>query len=156
MIKIRFHQDIIFFWSDDERAFGQTEDTLQTWCADEGITFECRAPYTKEQNGGAERSGRTLMEQSRAIQLEISLLPSLGLEAFLTARYALNQTLNKQLGWKTPYKITYSKPPSLTHIYVYGCKTYILNKEIKKGDKLAFYTLIGYLVSYNLTNIYCI
>jgi hypothetical protein len=48
---------VIFFWSDDERAFGQTGDTLQIWCADEGITFECRAPYIEEQNGGAKRSG---------------------------------------------------------------------------------------------------
>ena len=96
------------------------------------------------------------MEQSRAIQLEASLPPSLGPEAFLTARYALNWTPNEQLGWKTPYKVTYSKPPSLTHMHVYGCKTYTLNKQIKKRDKLAPYVLIGYLVSYDLTNIYCI
>jgi hypothetical protein len=94
------------------------------------------------------------MERSRAIQLEASLPPSLGLEAFLTTRYALNQTLNKQLGWKTPYEIAYSKPPSLTYIHVYGCKTYTLNKGVKKGDKLAPHALIGYLVSYDLTNIY--
>jgi hypothetical protein len=30
------------------------------------------------------------MERLRAIQLEASLLPSLGLEAFLTTKYALN------------------------------------------------------------------
>ena len=41
-------------------------------------------------------------------------------------------------------------------MYVYGCKTYTLDKQIKKGDKLAPYTLIGYLVGYNLTNIYYI
>jgi hypothetical protein len=28
LIKIQFHQDVVFFWSDDERAFGQTGDTL--------------------------------------------------------------------------------------------------------------------------------
>ena len=38
------------------------------------------------------------MEQLRAMQLEASLLPSLGLEAFFTASYALNQTPNEQLG----------------------------------------------------------
>jgi hypothetical protein len=53
LIKIRFHQDVVFFWSDDEQAFRQTGDTLQTWCADKGITFKCRAPYTEEQNSGA-------------------------------------------------------------------------------------------------------
>jgi len=43
------------------------EDTLDTWCADKGITFKYRAPYTEEQNGGAKRSGRTLMERLRSI-----------------------------------------------------------------------------------------
>ena len=91
---------------------------------------------------------------SRAMQLEASLPLSLGPEAFLTAGYALNRTLNKQLGWRTPYKVAYGKLLSLTYMYIYGCKTYILDKQIKRGDKLALYTLIGYLVGYNLTNIY--
>jgi hypothetical protein len=65
------------------------------------------------------------MERLRAMQLEASLPPSLGLEAFLTAGYILNRTLNKQLGWKTRYKIAYGKPLSLAYMRVYGCKTYI-------------------------------
>jgi len=94
------------------------------------------------------------MERLRAIQLEVFLPPSLGPEAFLTTSYALNQTPNEQLGWKTPYKITYGKTPLLTHMHVYGCKTYTLDKRVKKGDKLGPYASIGYLVGYNLTNIY--
>jgi hypothetical protein len=94
------------------------------------------------------------MERSRAMQLEASLPPSLGPEAFLATGYALNRTPNEQLGWKTPYEIAYGKPLSLTYMYVYGCKTYTLDKRIKRGDKLAPYVLIGYLVGYNLTNIY--
>jgi hypothetical protein len=88
------------------------------------------------------------------MQLEASLPPFLGLEAFLTARYTLNQTLNKQLGWKTPYKIAYGKPLSLTYMHVYGCKTYTLDKRIKRGDKLAPRASIGHLVGYDSTNIY--
>jgi len=38
------------------------------------------------------------MDQLRAIQLEASLPPSLGPEAFLIASYILNRTPNKQLG----------------------------------------------------------
>src|SRR5882757_10317070 len=90
------------------------------------------------------------------MQLEASLPPSLGLEAFLITGYALNRTPNKQLGWKTPYKIAYGKPPLLTYMHVYGCKTYTLDKRVKRGDKLAPCALIRYLVGYNLTNIYCI
>jgi len=94
------------------------------------------------------------MERLRAIQLEVSLPLSLGLEAFLATSYALNRTLNKQLGWKTPYKIAYGNLLLLTHIYIYGYKTYTLNKRIKRGDKLAFYASIGHLVGYDSTNIY--
>ena len=94
------------------------------------------------------------MERSRAMQLEASLPPSLGLEAFLIAGYALNQTPNEQLGWRTPYKVAYGKLLSLTHIHIYGCKTYILDKQIKRGDKLAPRASIGHLVGYDLTNIY--
>jgi hypothetical protein len=94
------------------------------------------------------------MVRARAMQLEASLPPSLGPEAFLAAGYALNRTPNEQLGWKTPYEIAYGKPPLLTHMHVYGCKTYTLDKQVKRGDKLAPRALIGYLVGYNSTNIY--
>jgi hypothetical protein len=77
------------------------------------------------------------MERSRAMQLEASLPPSLGPEAFLATGYALNRTPNEQLGWRTPYKIAYGKPPSLIYIHVYSYKTYTLNKRIRRGDKLA-------------------
>ena len=68
------------------------------------------------------------MERSRAMQLEASLPPSLGLEAFLTAGYALNRIPNEQLGWRTPYETAYGKLLSLTHMHVYGYKTYTLDK----------------------------
>ena len=90
------------------------------------------------------------------MQLQAFLPPSLGPEAFFAAGYALNWTLNEQLGWKTPYEIAYDKPPSLTHMYAYGCKAYTLDKQIKKGDKLAPCALIGHLVGYDSTNIYWI
>jgi hypothetical protein len=88
------------------------------------------------------------------MQLEASLPPSLGPEAFLAAGYALNRTPNKQLGWRTPYEVAYGKLPSLTHMHIYGCKTYTLDKQIKRGDKLAPRASIGHLVGYNSTNIY--
>ena len=39
-------------------------------------------------------------------------------------------------------------------MHVYGCKTYTLDKWIKRGDKLGPRALIGHLVGYDLTNIY--
>jgi len=62
------------------------------------------------------------------MQLQAFLPLSLGLEAFLAASYALNRTPNEQLGWKTPYEVAYGKPPVLTYMHQYGCKTYTLDK----------------------------
>jgi hypothetical protein len=39
-------------------------------------------------------------------------------------------------------------------MHVYGCKTYTLDKRIRRGDKLAPRALIGHLVGYDSTNIY--
>jgi hypothetical protein len=39
-------------------------------------------------------------------------------------------------------------------MYIYSCKTYTLNKQIKKGNKLAPCVLIRHLIGYNSTNIY--
>ncbi len=39
-------------------------------------------------------------------------------------------------------------------MHQYSYKTYTLNKQIKKGNKLAPHTLIRHLVGYNSTNIY--
>ena len=35
-----------------------------------------------------------------------------------------------------------------------GCKAYVLDRSVKKGDKLASRTLVGYLVGYDSTNIF--
>jgi len=68
------------------------------------------------------------MEQSKSMQVEAFLPPSMGPKAFLIARYTLNRTLNKQLGWKTPYEVAYGKPPILTYMHEYRYKAYTLNK----------------------------
>jgi hypothetical protein len=39
-------------------------------------------------------------------------------------------------------------------MHVYGCKSYTLDKRIRRGDKLAPRALIGHLVGYDSTNIY--
>ena len=39
-------------------------------------------------------------------------------------------------------------------MHVYSYKTYTLNKQIRRGDKLAPRALIGHLVGYDSTNIY--
>ena len=39
-------------------------------------------------------------------------------------------------------------------MHIYSCKTYTLDKRIKRGDKLAPRASIRHLVGYNSTNIY--
>jgi len=73
---------------------------------------------------------------------------------YITAAYFLNRTLTRSLGRKTPFEIAYKKKPMLVHLYRYSCRVYPLRKQIARTDKLTLKALIGYLVGFNLTNIY--
>ena len=57
-IKREFGVEVIWLWTDDEQGYGKTGDHVKGWCKEEGIKLEIRSPYTPEQNGAAERSGK--------------------------------------------------------------------------------------------------
>jgi hypothetical protein len=73
---------------------------------------------------------------------------------YVAAAYLLNRTPTQTLGWKTLFKMAYSKQPSIAHLRVYGCRAYALRQQIPRGDKLSPRALIGYLVGYDSSNIY--
>src|SRR4051794_11320516 len=48
LIKKRFGTCIKYLAADDDRGYGHVGESLRGFCNDNGITFECRAPYTEE------------------------------------------------------------------------------------------------------------
>jgi hypothetical protein len=76
-----------------------------------------------EQNSFSERSGGVISGRARALIINSCLPTGMWPEAYKSAVFILNRTPTKQLGWKTPYKVTYSKTKSGKT----NCKPYIGN-----------------------------
>ncbi|KAI1665823.1 Dimer-Tnp-hAT dimerization containing protein [Pyrenophora tritici-repentis] len=55
---------------------------------------------------------------------------------------------------KTPYEIVWKTKPKVQHMRPIGCRAYVLNRSLKRGDKLESRALIGHLVGYDSTNIF--
>ena len=144
---------IKWFRSDDEQGIG---DTIENYLRDDGIEWEISTPYNSNQNGPAERSGRSISERGRALTYEANLPEFLWSEIVTAGIYLLNRTPIRSLGWKTPYEHLYGKKPNLYGIRILGSLTYILIVG-KKRDQLSKFdprALKGYLVGFEASNIY--
>ncbi len=74
-----------------------------------------------------------------------------------TSRYITNRILIKALNQKTLYKVVIGQKLILVHLYLLGCKVYVLDKTILKRHRLIKLDLrayISYLVGYDSTNIF--
>jgi hypothetical protein len=79
----------------------------------------------------------TLMEKERSILRGARLGNELWVEAVGTTCYLVNQSPSSALDDKTPHEAWTSKKPSLTHLMVFGCDSYVhVTKENRtKVDK---------------------
>jgi hypothetical protein len=75
-------------------------------------------------------------------------------ELVVTAAMLLNITPTECLDWDMPYQRVFGRKRSVAHMAPIGCRAYVLNRKVKRGDKLESRTMIGYLVGYNSTNIF--
>ena len=120
------------------------------------ISVEPSAPYSQDQNGGAERAGGVIKEKARAMAGKLPT--SLWREIVQAAVYLDARTPKQRLGWKTPYEAFYGKKPIQTYLRAYGCKSYTMTTTaLKKAERLKRLNpkaWIGYMVGYAATNIY--
>ncbi|KAI1003455.1 hypothetical protein K3495_g4750 [Podosphaera aphanis] len=108
-------------------------------------TIDCKS-YTPEQNGAAERSGGILITKARAIGLEASLPTNLWPETVSNAGCIADRTPIRQLGWKSPFEVVTNVKPSYSHLQVFGCRAYVLDKHVPKSRKLNSRAHLGHLV----------
>ena len=120
------------------------------------IIFEPSAPYTASQNGGAERTGRTIKDKARAMRGKLPI--DLWREITKSAVYLYNRSPRERKTWTTPYEALHGRQPRQQHLRAFGCKIYALTTKAKKRDnrlqKLAPRAWIGFLVGYTSSNIY--
>lgn len=137
---------------DDEQGVGKKIAKL---VLRDGAVIETSSPYTPDQNGGAERSGRSLSERARTLLIEANLPKHLWPEFMTYSFYLLNRTPCESIGWKTPFEMLYGRKPWLAGVRVLGSLVYVLVKHgIAKLDKFEPRAQVGYLVGMEASNIY--
>ncbi|KAG2854246.1 hypothetical protein PC114_g28680 [Phytophthora cactorum] len=68
-------------------------------------------------------------------------------EAAMTAIYVKNRLPSPKIEHKTPFEIVYKSKPSVKHMRVFGCRTYILTpkeKRLKWDPKARAGLFLGY------------
>jgi hypothetical protein len=136
---------------DNEAAL---KDTFYRFTATSGIRLHFAPPYTPDQNGDAESSGKYLVVVARSLRVETGLPDFLWPELIKTAVFIANRTPNRRLGWKTPFEYLTRHKPVLAYLRRIGSLAYVLNKTIDRKDKLLQRADIGYLIGYDAYNIY--
>jgi len=149
----KFGPGIKWIHSDDEQGMGEQVEALLN---EDGIIWEVSSPYTPEQNGPAERSGRSITDRGRGILDEAMLIIHLWPELTYAVIFLLNRTPVRSLGWKAPYEILYGRKPNLSGLRILGSLTYVLipKKTRADTDKFNPRALKGYLVGFEASNIY--
>lgn len=123
---------------------------FEKFLVDNGIKRRLTVPYTPQQNGVSERKNRTLVETARCMMAESNLPSSFWGETISTANYVRNRSPSRSLDGKSPFEIWTGKIPDLSHLRIFGCKVYILDKSQGK-TKMDYPGKQGVFVGYSET-----
>jgi hypothetical protein len=80
--------------------------------------------------------GGMIVLRARCLRIAACLPANLWPEIIQAAVYLNNRTPKRQLSWKTPYEALTQSKPNLSHLRIYGCRAYPLNKHIPRSEKL--------------------
>lgn len=135
--------------SDNGGEFNNAE--VKKILAKHGVSQRFTAPYTPQQNGGAERENRTIVEMARTFMnsnKNVEFPLSLWAEFVKSAIYILNRTGKSSEKDKSPFELWCDKKPRIKHLRIIGSKCYVHvpSQRRKKMDKKA---TVGYLVGYD-------
>ena len=68
----------------------------------------------------------------------------------------MNRTSSARHSWKTSFEMIIDKKLNLAHLVQYEAKTYFVDKNISRREKMKTRAHIDFLMSYDSTNIYLI
>ena len=113
-------------------------ETLESYCAENGINIELTVPHTPEQNRVAEHSNWRVLDKGQML-LKDAGAPDfhfLWADAFATAAYAINHTVNSSLGDVTPFEAFFGWKPNISHMRVWYSDVFIHHcKHTKRSSE---------------------
>ncbi|GJU59725.1 putative RNA-directed DNA polymerase [Tanacetum coccineum] len=144
MLKNQFDKSVKTFRSDNGTEF--VNKNVTKFCCDKGIIHQTSCAYSPQQNGIVERKHRHLLNVARSLMFQGGLPLNLWSECVLTAIYLINRLPSSVLKGKSPFKLVFSRKPSLNHLRVFGCLYFatILNNSDKFGSRSEKCVLVGY------------
>ena len=150
-VSTQFESHVKNFRSDNGGEFL----SLQSFFKDNGVLFQHSCVYTPQQNGVVEHKH---LQVARALKIQAQLPNQFWGECALTVVHIINRLPSPVLSFKTPFECLYSKPPSYSHLRVFGCLAYATNVHVShKFDHRAITCIfIGYPVgqkAYKLFNL---
>ncbi|KAL8109176.1 hypothetical protein AgCh_025316 [Apium graveolens] len=98
---------------------------FKNFCEDNGILRHYTAPYTPQQNGVVERRNRTVVAMARSLLKEKKVPLQFWGEAVRYAVHILNKLPTRSKSIVTPHEAWYGKKPSVEHLKIFGCTTYM-------------------------------
>jgi len=111
-------------------------EKFERFCSKLGIKHNFSTPRTPQQNGVVERNNRSLEELARTMLNETELPKYFWADAVSTTCYVLNRVLIRPILKKTPYELFKGRKPNVSHLKVFGCKSFILNNVRKTWANL--------------------
>ncbi|GKB48669.1 ribonuclease H-like domain-containing protein [Tanacetum coccineum] len=135
LIENQFKRKIKVFRSDNGTEF--VNQTVNSFCADKGVIHQASCAYTPQQNVIAKRKYRHLLNVARSLLFHRGIPLRMWTECILTATYLINMLPSSVLNGKSPYEMIYKKPPSISHLRVFGCLCFatIFNNNDKFGSR---------------------
>jgi hypothetical protein len=117
------------------------------YCNNTGVRRHLTAPYSPQHNGVVECWNQTVVGVAGSMLKAANMPGRFWGEAVMMAVYLLNHSPTRSVDGKMPYQAWRGKKPTVHHLQVFGCVTYmkITRPQLTKLDDRGLKTVfIGY------------
>ncbi|CAL8085814.1 unnamed protein product [Prunus armeniaca] len=122
LVRNTFSASVHTLQSDNGTEF--VNHAFSSYCLSHGIQQRFSCPYTPQQNGLAERKHRHIADMIRTLLHTAQLPPAYWADAALIAIHIINLLPTPTLNWQSPFSVLYQRPPSYSHLRVFGCSCF--------------------------------